>query len=372
MTAVFFCGPLAHARLRKEILGPHDPLVDAVLPDWGLYRGYAPGSITLAPQPGQRVKGKLWVQTDREKTTEARARLVFYARSIGLSSRRMMVDTEQGRVVATVFHDPGEPDRGTPWDAANWQAEQAPSTVILAKEVMAGYGQTSAAKQRARLGPIMVRAASRLRAQTDTAPATVRRSGAEVVVRARRQPYVHFFSVEEYDLSFDRFDGTASPTVNRAAFVSGDAVTVLPYDPVRDRVLLVEQFRTGPFARGDGNPWQLEAIAGRIDPGESPEACARREAVEEAGLTLGALLPVAQYYPSPGAKTEYIWSYVALTDLPDTAAGVFGIASEAEDIRGHLLPFEQTMALVASGEVQNGPLLLCLLWLQRERSGLRA
>ena len=60
--------------------------------------------------------------------------------------------------------------------------------------------------------------------------------------------------------------------VTRAAFVSGDAVTVLPYDPLRDRVLVVEQFRAGPQARGDAQAWQMEAIAGRIDPGETPEA----------------------------------------------------------------------------------------------------
>ncbi len=163
-----------------------------------------------------------------------------------------------------------------------------------------------------------------------------------------------------------------SPVVNRAAFVSGDAVTVLPYDPLRDRVLLVEQFRTGPFARGDHTPWQLEAIAGRIDPGETPEDCARREAVEEAGLTLGALLPVAGYYPSPGAKSEFIYSYVALCDLPDGSAGVFGVAEEAEDIRGHLISFDRLMELVASGEASNAPVLLSALWLQRERGRLRS
>ncbi|MDP2740185.1 MAG: NUDIX hydrolase [Pseudorhodobacter sp.] len=116
----------------------------------------------------------------------------------------------------------------------------------------------------------------------------------------------------------------------------------------------------------------LEAIAGRIDPGEDPTDCARREALEEAGLTLGALLAVANYYPSPGTMTEYLYSYVALCDLPDGVAGTFGLASEAEDIRGHLLPYDDFMALVASGEVNNAPLLLSALWLARARDRLRA
>lgn len=197
------------------------------------------------------------------------------------------------------------------------------------------------------------------------------RSAQDVTVAAQREPYAQFFSIEEYDLRFRQFNGGMSDLVTRAVFISGDAVTVLPYDPVRDRVLVVEQFRAGPFGRGDANPWQLEAIAGRIDGGETPEAAARREAVEEAELTLGALEKVAEYYPTPGICAEYLYSYVALCDLPDGSAGVFGVPGEAEDIRGHIIGFEDLMALVASGEVGNAPLILTALWLQRERARLR-
>ncbi len=204
-------------------------------------------------------------------------------------------------------------------------------------------------------------------------PSTLRRQPAmdDIAVVARSEPYARFFAVEEQDLRFRRFDGEMSATVSRAAFVSGDAVTVLPYDPVRDRVLLVEQFRFAPHARGDANPWQLEAIAGRIDPGETPEAAAIREGQEEAGLRLDRLLPIAGYYPSPGAFTEYLYTYLAIVDLPDSAAGVFGLASEAEDIRAHLVGFDRLMALCASGEIDNAPLLLSALWLSRERPVLR-
>ncbi len=239
---------------------------------------------------------------------------------------------------------------------------------LLAADIMALMGERCAQDIRARL--TQMRVASTSRARAVAAPTTLRHhagAGDTQVIR-RTQPYAHFFAVEEYDMTFRRFDGTQSPTVNRAVFISGDAVTVLPYDPVRDRVLLVEQFRAGPFARGDAQPWQLEPIAGRIDAGEAPEDTARREAVEEAGLTLGNLLKVGAYYPSPGAKSEFLYSYVALTDLPDDAAGVFGVEGEAEDIRGHLIPFDRMMDLVTSGEIQNAPLIITALWLQRERS----
>lgn len=57
-----------------------------------------------------------------------------------------------------------------------------------------------------------------------------------------RAPYRGFVSVEEHDLSFPKFDGTHSKSVTRTALVPSDAAIVMPYDPITDRVLLVEQF----------------------------------------------------------------------------------------------------------------------------------
>lgn len=234
---------------------------------------------------------------------------------------------------------------------------------ILARDVMALMGQRDPADIRKRLGAMRIAAASRARAG----------GGATGVTElSRRQPYARFFAVEEYDLTFRRFDGTDSPVVERAVFLSGDAATVLPYDPVRDRVLLIEQFRAGPWAREDPECWLLEVIAGRVDPDETPADAARREAAEEAGLTLDGMELVSEYYVSPGGKSEYVFSYVAMTDLPDRTEGVFGEASEAEDIRTQLLPFDEAMALMAQGRVRTAPLIMSLLWLQRERARLRA
>jgi nudix-type nucleoside diphosphatase (YffH/AdpP family) len=160
--------------------------------------------------------------------------------------------------------------------------------------------------------------------------------------------------------------------VSRAAFVAGDAVTVLPYDPVRDRVMLVEQFRFGAHVRGDPCPWSLEPIAGRIDGGETPEGAARREAGEEAGITLGELIPIGRYYPAPGATTEYLFSYIGLADLPETAERLGGLATEAEDIRALVIGFDALMALVDSNEAENAPLRLSALELARRREALRA
>ena len=245
-----------------------------------------------------------------------------------------------------------------------------PQAEALAELVMHAYGTVSIEILRRRLGSLRVLAASRVRAGAK-APRQLRVGTGDVVVSERRQPHAGFFGLEVLTLTHARFDGSTSPPITREVFLSGDAVTVLPYDPVRDRVLLIEQMRVGPLGRGDPLPWQLEVIAGRIDPGETPEIAARREAVEEARLQLGDLLKVAEYYPTPGAVAEYLYSYVALCDLPDGVAGVFGAADEAEDIRGLVLSFDALLAALAEGEITNAPLILSVLWLQRERDRLR-
>lgn len=242
--------------------------------------------------------------------------------------------------------------------------------LVLAALVMRAFGKLAPDMVARRLPSLRVEAASRVRAAQSAARGI--RAGSGVVEAGSSDPsHAGFFALDVVQFRHGRFDGAISPWLTREIFVVGDAVTVLPYDPVRDRVLLIEQVRVGPMGRGDPLPWQLEAIAGRIDPGETPEAAARREAVEEADLSLGELVKVAEYYPSPGAVAEYIYSFVALCDLPDGVAGVFGAAEEAEDIKGHLMSFDRLVEVMAAGEIGNAPLLLTALWLQRERSRLR-
>ena len=189
---------------------------------------------------------------------------------------------------------------------------------------------------------------------------------------ANRTVYKGFFSVKEYDLSFTKFDGSKSDVVTRSALISFDAVIVLPYDPVHDRVLLVEQFRAGPFARQEENPWCLEPIAGLIDQGETPEEAGLREAQEEAGLTLSRLELVARSYPSPGISSEFFHQYIGITSLPETTSLVSGLASEAEDIRSHIFCFSDFLKMIDAGQITVGPAILLGLWLAQHRDKLRA
>lgn len=304
------------------------------------------------------------------------ARLDFFESGFRYHIREVEVRVNGAMVRAQVyFPRNGFFEAGAPWDFDAWKVRWQDIAVASARDFMSHYPHGSIDTLVRRTAQRLTRAGAEVRA-ADRRPGTEtlrRQAGADdVQVHALHHPYMNFFSVEERDLSYRQFDGSMGPVLNRAVFVSGDATVVLPYDPIRDRVLLIEQFRAGPHARGDANPWLVETIAGRIDGGETPEEAARREAVEEAGLTLDALLAGPRYYPSPAAKGEYIYSFVGLADLPDGAAGIGGLDSEAEDIRSHVVSFDRLMALVRSGEIDNAPLIILAYWLAGERPRLRA
>lgn len=366
VTAAFLCGPLADDSLRMAVLGADPAVSPAILADTALVGAAA--RPDLVTRPGARAEG-IVAELDMGQL----ARLRFW-----LGGEPGVTETIAGRPVlvwrkAASGAADGAAGEAGPWDAGTFAARWRETVIAAVPDVLARMGERSAAEVLGRWPQILTRAGARLRAATP-GPATLRHAAGawDVAVASAAQPYAHYFAVEEYDLSFRRFDGTMSQTFNRAVFISGDAVVVLPYDLRRDRVLLIEQFRAGPHGRGDPQPWLIEAIAGRIDGGETPETSARREAVEEAGLTLGELHKVADYYPSPAAKAEYIYGFIGLCDLPETRGSIAGLAGEGEDIRSHIVPFARLMELVASGEVTNAPLLLCAYWLAAHRERLRA
>ncbi len=366
----FLFGTLRHRPLLERVLGGPADTCAATLPGHAVMRAAGQSFPILVADPGATADGVL-LRTD----DAGAARLRLYEEGYEYALRDVRVQTAAGPVAAQVFAADDSPLQAeAPWSLDVWAARYAPATVEAVDEVLDLARNFTPAVQQARYPMVLVRADSALRARANPAPATLRRTpqAEDLCVDTLRRPYAWFFGVEEADLRFRRFDGGLSPRVTRAGFVVGDAVTVLPYDPVTDRVMLVEQYRFGPHLRGDPNPWSLEPIAGRIDPGEDPETAARRESTEEAGLTLRQLCPVARCYPSPGAVTEYIFMYVGLADLSAADEGVGGAEAEAEDIRAHVIGFDRLMALVSSGEAENGPLLATAFWLALHRAELRA
>lgn len=187
-----------------------------------------------------------------------------------------------------------------------------------------------------------------------------------------RRPWQGYFHVDQRDYQFRRFDGQKSELLTRETYVTGDAVVVLPYDPVRDRVMVIEQFRVAAHVRGDETPWVIECAAGRMDPGETPEQTAIRETREECGLNVDRLIPCANYYPSVGGHTGYFHTFVGVCDIPDEAAGTFGLAEESEDIKTHIVSVPDALDMLENGAFNTGPLILLLLWLAPRRAAFRS
>ncbi|MGB2246102.1 MAG: NUDIX domain-containing protein [Alcanivorax sediminis] len=193
----------------------------------------------------------------------------------------------------------------------------------------------------------------------------------DVEILERETPFQGFFRVDALTLRHRQYEGGWGKPVRRELFVRPRAAAVLPYDPVRGEILLVEQFRVGAL-EWRASPWCLELIAGLADKeGESAEDLIRREAVEEGGLTLGAMETVAQYMPSPGGTDERLHVFVGQADL-EGAGGIFGCPEEGEDIRALTVPVEEIPALLESGLVDNAASLIALQWLLLHRAELDA
>ncbi|MDU8944356.1 NUDIX domain-containing protein [Ovoidimarina sediminis] len=367
---IFLYGTLRYLPLLETVLGRAADAVPARLRD---HRAMAVRSETypaIRPAPGAVAEGILLTPSEEDL-----ARLNFYEGAYHYDLRALSVETADGAVTAEVyFPTDAQPPPDGPWDYEGWAAVHGPATRIAAEEVMGLYGTRSEEEVRGVYPTILLRAWSELRARGEVPPAQVRRGigAGEVEVLSRRMPHLGYFGVSDTVLRHPVAGGGLGPEIRREGFLMGDAVTVLPYDPVRDVVLVIDQFRFGPFLRGDPRPWSLEPVAGRVDPGETPEETARREAREEAGLEIGALHLIGKYYPSPAAVTEWLVSYVGIADLPPGAAKIGGLDSEAEDIQGHIVPLDEMDALAESGEVGTGPLLLSVHWLMRHRARLRS
>lgn len=191
----------------------------------------------------------------------------------------------------------------------------------------------------------------------------------DVQILQREQCFSGFYRLERLQLRHRLFSGEMGAQIERELFVRHDAVCVLPYDPRRDEVVLIEQFRTGALNKAD-NPWLIELVAGLIDKDEQPEEVARREAMEEAGLELGALWPVCRYFPSPGGSTEQVHLYVGRCDS-EGAEGIFGLPEEGEDIKVHVWSVERALAAVRDGKIDNAASIIALQWLALNRDEVR-
>ena len=200
----------------------------------------------------------------------------------------------------------------------------------------------------------------------------------DVEVVERTPPFQGYFRLDHYRLKHRLFEGGWSGEMSREVFERGHAVCVLPYDPDRDEVVFIEQFRPGAYAAlasewfDDGaSPWLVECVAGIIEKGENPDDVARREMIEETGLEVSQLTRVFHYLVSPGGSTESVFLYCGRVDAAD-AGGVYGMTEEHENIRVFSVSAEEAFAMMDQGRINNAMTLIGLQWLKANRDRVRA
>lgn len=179
-----------------------------------------------------------------------------------------------------------------------------------------------------------------------------------------------FFRLDKYRLRHALFNGGMSREMSRELFERGHAVVMMPYDPVRDELVLIEQFRIGAIHDPQG-PWLTEMIAGMIGEGETAQDVARREAIEEAGCEVSQLLPISRYYVSPGGTTETIELFCGLIDTEQVEEGIYGLDEENEDIRVLKVSFDQAVQWLNEGRINSAAPIIALQWLMMNRERLR-
>jgi ADP-ribose pyrophosphatase len=178
---------------------------------------------------------------------------------------------------------------------------------------------------------------------------------------SREVLYKGFFSMEKIHLKHTLYEGGWTQDLTRELFHRGECVAVLLYDPDTDEVVLIEQFRMGAIGNSE-RAWLLEIVAGAIEPGETAEAVAIREAAEEANCQVKQLTKINKFYTTPGGSAESITLFCGIVDATNIG-GIHGLKDEDEDIRVSTVKFEQAYRMIETGEIESAIPIIAIQWL---------
>ncbi len=175
--------------------------------------------------------------------------------------------------------------------------------------------------------------------------------------------------VKAIDLRHSLHAGGMSKPRRYDVFTRGNGVAVIPYDPIQDRLVLLEQFRPGAFLAHE-HPFMTEIIAGFIEDGEKPEDVAHRETWEETHLNVRALVPAGSFLISPGGCADKMHLFAAWIDAP-SVGGIYGLVDEQEDLRIFTVDWPTIVKKLEDHYFNNAVTILGLQWLALNRKRLK-
>ena len=172
--------------------------------------------------------------------------------------------------------------------------------------------------------------------------------------------YSGFFKLNKYEFIHQKHDGEWTNKVEREVFSGSHVSGLLPYDPVRKEIILIQQFRVPILSRYDDN-FLYEIVAGMIDDSESAKNTAERECLEETGCKVNKIIPIQGYFPDAGSSESYYHLFLGEVNGFD-GERIMGLESENEDILVKSFKVDHVRKMLKNNQIANGLTLTALQW----------
>ena len=362
---IFVFGTLRSDTLREIVLGrdmSSDDICEATIRNFQVYWAKEGPFPVMIPEPNSEAYG-LVLKNLSEPDVE---RLNYYELGFDYVLATTSVETHAGKIgVSAYFCNRSDMATSKLWSYDDWLSDHSEIQYLAAREFLDFFGTKFGHTAQVMYNSILKRA--EVFVSESSTPSSALEIGPDlntnIQIEDLKREYLGFFALNQVDLKYPFFDNSTSGLKSRTILMGSEASLILPYDPILDKVLLVEQFRIGPFCRGDKAPWVYEPVAGMIEFGEKPEDAAKREVFEEAGIQVTNLVKINSGYPNPGEATTYFYNYIGIVDLSDYSPGIYGVRDEGEDIRTHVIDFKEVLSWSISNKLRVLPLTTMVLWL---------
>ena len=191
----------------------------------------------------------------------------------------------------------------------------------------------------------------------------------KVQILKKKLVYNGYFKIFHYQLRHTLYDGKWGNKIAREVFERGNAAAVILYDPKRDKLVLIEQFRIGAQA-AKLNPWVIEIVAGKIEKGESGKEVVKRESLEESGCKPSKLIHITDFQPSGGGASEIVSLFCGKVDSKNVG-GIYGVKEEGEDIKVVVKSLSDALKMVDRRIIANSASIIGIQWLVLNKKKIR-
>lgn len=176
----------------------------------------------------------------------------------------------------------------------------------------------------------------------------------------KKKLYRGFFELNQLTFKHKKHDGSWSKPLIREVFGGAHVATVLPFDPLTNKIILLDQVRVGLLEK-NCDPITKEIVAGIINKNETPEEAAIRECKEEIGCEIKNLLKIHSYYPTPGSSQSYYHLFLGEVES-FKGERILGMKEEDEDIMARCYSIKKVKSMLNNGKIINGLTLIALQW----------